>query len=68
MESKSSADVIVEEPDLRLDRLARRRHELHAAALRGPRGPHLEALVGLLVDQPPLLRVDPLLRGGNSEL
>ena len=55
----SSADVVVEEPHLRLDRLARRGHEVRPAApLRRPRGrPHVEALVGLLVDQPPLLVV-----------
>ena len=56
----SSADVIVEEPDLRLDRLARRGNQLRPAApLHRPRGrPHVEALVGLLVDQTTLPATD----------
>ena len=52
--SSDSADVVVEEPDLRLDGLAGRGHEVDTAApLSRPGGrgrPHVEALVGLLVD------------------
>lgn len=60
--SRLSREVRVEEPDLRGDGFARAGVQLALASLDFD---DVQTLVGGLVDQPALLRVDPLLVFGN---